>query len=41
MLFEQYQYDVFRFPQPQYLGAKYPFLDWIAKVLMHQKPIAV
>ncbi|MFQ3598213.1 MAG: DNA adenine methylase [Chloroherpetonaceae bacterium] len=33
MLFEQYQYDVFRFPQPQYLGAKYALLNWIAKFI--------
>ncbi len=33
MLFEQYRFDVFRFPQPQYLGAKYAIRDWIAKFI--------
>ncbi len=33
MLFEQYQYDVFRFPKPQYLGAKWFVADWIAKFI--------
>jgi len=33
MLFEQYQYDVFRFPTPQYLGAKWFIADWIAKFI--------
>jgi len=33
MLFEQYQYDTFRFPKPQYLGAKSFLADWIAKFI--------
>ena len=33
VLFEEYKYFNFKFPEPQYLGAKVNFLPWIAKFL--------
>lgn len=33
MLFEQYKYDTYRFPQPQYLGAKARLGSWILRFI--------
>lgn len=33
MLFEQYKYFDYQFPEPQYLGAKYTHLAWIKKFI--------
>lgn len=33
MLFEEYKYFDYQFPEPQYLGAKYTFLPWINKFI--------
>lgn len=41
MLFEDYRYDGFKFPEPQYLGAKYALLNWIAKFIPQNVEIAV
>ena len=32
-LFEEYKHFNFKFPEPQYLGAKVNFLPWIAKYI--------
>lgn len=33
MLFEEYKYFEFKFPKPQYLGAKYTHLSWINRFI--------
>lgn len=33
MLFEEYDYFQYSFPEPQYLGAKYIFTSWLTKYL--------
>ncbi|WP_197701973.1 DNA adenine methylase [Candidatus Endomicrobiellum trichonymphae] len=33
MLFEEYKYFDYRFPEPQYLGAKHTHLSWINKFM--------
>ncbi|MDD3789517.1 MAG: DNA adenine methylase [Petrimonas sp.] len=33
MLFDEYKYFSFKFPEPQYLGAKYTHLSWINKFI--------
>ena len=33
MLFRDFDYFNYRFPEPQYLGAKYKFLDWIYRFI--------
>ncbi|MFK0732764.1 MAG: DNA adenine methylase, partial [Gloeotrichia echinulata HAB0833] len=33
MLFEDYEYFPYPFPEPQYLGAKYIFTGWLTKYL--------
>lgn len=33
MLFENYQYFAYQFPEPQYLGAKYTLLKWLIKYI--------
>lgn len=36
MLFKNYQYFAYEFPEPQYLGAKYVLLSWLAKYIPSQ-----
>jgi adenine-specific DNA methylase len=31
MLFEEYKYFQYKFPEPQYLGAKFTHLSWISQ----------
>jgi len=33
MLFDEYKYLDYQFPEPQYLGAKYSHLSWISKFI--------
>ena len=33
MLFEEYKYFDYKFPEPQYLGAKFTHLGWINKFI--------
>jgi adenine-specific DNA methylase len=33
MLFEEYKYFQYKFPEPQYLGAKYTHLSWLSKFI--------
>jgi len=33
MLFEEYSYFNYKFPEPQYLGAKHTHLSWIKKFI--------
>lgn len=33
VLFEEYKYFNYKFPEPQYLGAKINFIPWIAQFL--------
>ena len=35
MLFEEYTYFNYKFPEPQYLGAKYSHLTWLNKFVPH------
>lgn len=32
-LFDEYKYFIYKFPEPQYLGAKYTHLPWISKYI--------
>jgi len=40
-LFEQVQFEHYKFPLPQYLGAKFYLLDWIAKFIPESAEIAL
>ncbi|MDI9356228.1 MAG: DNA adenine methylase, partial [Chitinophagaceae bacterium] len=33
MLFKNYQYFAYEFPEPQYLGAKYTLLKWLIQYI--------
>ncbi len=33
MLFDEYKYFIYKFPEPQYLGAKYGHLSWISRFI--------
>lgn len=41
MLFDECRYDGFKFPEPQYLGAKFELLSWIAKFIPKNVEVAV
>jgi adenine-specific DNA methylase len=41
MLFEEFQYFNYQFPEPQYLGAKYTHLAWIKKFIPHNTKTAI
>jgi adenine-specific DNA-methyltransferase len=40
-LFEQLQFDAYRFPQPQYLGSKVTLLNWIARFIPDNARVAL
>ncbi len=40
-LFEEYQYFSYKFPEPQYLGAKHTHLPWIKKFIPHNVKTAL
>ncbi len=40
-LFEQLQYESYQFPMPQYLGAKFPLLHWIARFIPDNARVAL
>ncbi len=40
-LFEQLQFDSYQFPLPQYLGAKFTLLNWIARFIPDQARVAL
>ena len=41
MLFEEYKYFDYQFPEPQYLGAKHSHLSWISKFIPKRIDIAL
>jgi hypothetical protein len=41
MLFEEYTYFNYQFPEPQYLGAKHTHLAWIKKFIPEDAKIAI